>query len=80
MQKMLILFVAVEAIYSAIKVEKGNTIKAYVAQRASEAGGMERGVKSAEDPVNNRLLAVLALGLRGLPASPLKCSQSETFI
>ena len=41
---MSILFVAVEAIYSAINVEKRDSIKANVAQRASEAIRMERGV------------------------------------
>ena len=50
---MSILFVTVEAIYSAVNVEKGDSIKANVAQRASEARGMERGVKGSEDPVNN---------------------------
>ena len=72
---MSILFVAVEAVYSAINVEKGDSIKANVAQRASEARGMERGIKGSEDPVNNGLLAVLAFGLRRLPAGPLNCSK-----
>ena len=77
---MSILFVAVEAIYSAINVEKRDSIKANVAQRASEARGMERGVKGSEDPVNNRLLAVLALGLCGLPASPLKRKSEDVSL
>lgn len=50
---MSILFVAVEAVYSAVNVEKGDSIQANVAQRASEARRMESGVKGSEDPVNN---------------------------
>ena len=70
--------VAFEAIYGILNVEKGYSIKVGVAKRASETGGMERGVQGSEDPVNNRLLAVLALRLRGLPTYPVK-SISELF-
>ena len=71
MLKMSIPFVAVEAICSIFNVEKRDSVKIGVAQRASEAGGVERGVQGTEDPVHDGLLAVVALGLRGIPTSPM---------